>query len=159
MKAPGAGEFPPVASLIPQGPGMVLLDRMVAMGEDWGECEVTIRPDSLFCAGGAVPAHVGIEYMAQTLGALEGLWRVRAGKPVQVGLLLGARSYRSEVGRFEVGWTLRVRASQLLKAADGVSAFACEITHGGRRLAHAEIKAYQPDDIEPYLNDLAKELQ
>ena len=52
-----------------------------------------------------------------------------------------------------------MRASQLLKQADGVSAFACEISHGGKRLAHAEIKAYQPDDIEPYLNDLAKELR
>ena len=159
MSAAPMADFPPVATLIPQGAGMVLLDRMVACGEDWGECEVTIRRDSLFFADGAVPGHVGIEYMAQTLGAYEGLLRVRAGKPVQVGLLLGARSYTSGIGRFELGWTLRVRASQLLKAADGVSAFACEIRHGDRSLARAEIKAYQPDDIEPYLNDLAKELQ
>jgi predicted hotdog family 3-hydroxylacyl-ACP dehydratase len=83
---------------------------------------------------------------------------VRAGKPVQIGLLLGSRAYKSEVGWFKPGWTLGVRVTQLLKAADGVSAFACELSHGERLLARAEIKAYQPDDIEPYLSDLAEEL-
>jgi hypothetical protein len=33
------------------------------------------------------------------------------------------------------------------------------LRHGETLLARAEIKAYQPDDIEPYLDDLAKELQ
>lgn len=152
-------QLPAIATLIPQGPGMVLLDRMTACGEDWGEAEVTIRPDSQFGEGArGVPGWVGIEYMAQALGAFQGWQRLKAGKAVQVGLLLGTRRYQSEVGRFETGWTLRVRVTQLLKAEDGVSAFACELAHGGRRLAHAEIKAYQPEDIEPYLNDLAKEL-
>lgn len=147
-----------ITDLLPHGAGMVLLDALSAQGPDWAEAQVTIRPDSPFGDDHGVPGWVGIEYMAQTLAAFEGAQRLRAGQPVQVGLLLGARSYQSEVALFPVGWTLTVRVSQLLKAADGVSAFACELSQGGRRLAHAEIKAYQPEDIEPFLNKLAKEI-
>jgi predicted hotdog family 3-hydroxylacyl-ACP dehydratase len=147
-----------LAELLPHGPGMVLLDRMLGVGPDWGEAEVTIRRDSRFSDGTAgVPGYVGIEYMAQTLAAFAGAQRLERGQPVQIALLLGTRRYESQVGWFAPGWTLTARVTQLLHTADGVSAFACELAHGATRVAHAEIKAYQPDDIEPYLTRLEHE--
>lgn len=144
--------------VLPHGPGMILLDRLSGYGEDWAECEVLIRADSPFCDGQAVPGWIGIEYMAQTLCAWVGIQRLAAGRRVQVELLIGARRYRSAVSRFEPGARLRVRAELLVRDAEGVCVFACRIYRGDSLLAEADIKAYDAEDIEPYLKELEKEL-
>lgn len=140
--------------LLPHGPGMLLLDRLVGYDAESLTCELTPRADSRFCDGRAVPAWVGIEYMAQVLGAFTGVARLQQGRPVQLELLLGTRAYDCAVPAFAVGARLTVRARLLFWDPDGVCAFACEIRDGATLLATAEVKGFEPEDIEPFLRSL-----
>lgn len=148
------GHFYQLPQLLPHGPGMVLLDRLAGYDAESLTCEVTIRPDSRFCDGRQVPAWVGVEYMAQTLGAFTGVARLQDGRPVQIELLLGTRAYDAAVPAFAVGRRLTVRTRLLFWDPDGVCAFACEIRDGAAVLATAEIKGFEPEDIEPFLRNL-----
>ena len=143
-----------LAQVLPHGPSMILLDRLVGYDAESLTCEVTVQPGSHFCDGRAVPAWVGIEYMAQTLGAFTGVARLQKGKAVQLELLLGTRAYDASVDRFPVGSRLTVRSRLLFWDPDGVCAFACDIRDGERVLAKSEVKGYEPEDIEPFLRSL-----
>lgn len=143
-----------LADVLPHGPSMLLLDRLAGYDAESLTCEVDIRPDTKFCDGAAVPAWVGVEYMAQALGAFTGVARLQQGKPVQLELLLGTRAYDCAVTQFPVGSRLSVRARLLFWDPEGTCAFACEVREGDRLLATAEVKGYEPDDIEPFLRKL-----
>jgi predicted hotdog family 3-hydroxylacyl-ACP dehydratase len=143
-----------LADVLPHGPGMLLLDRIAGYTPDSLNCEVDVKPGTKFCDGRAVPAWVGLEYMAQALGAFTGIARLQEDKPVQLELLLGSRAYDCAVPEFRVGQTLAVSARLLFWDDDGVCAFACEIREQGRLLASAEVKGYEPDDIEPFLRQV-----
>jgi predicted hotdog family 3-hydroxylacyl-ACP dehydratase len=159
MNAVQLGKTYSTAELLPHGPSMMLLDRLVTYRQDFARFETDIRPDAQFHDGrDGVPAWVGVEYMAQATCAYVGIERLQAGKKVQVNLLLGTRSYECSRPVFATGATLTIDAELLFRAPDGVNAFACSIGQNGDAIAKAELKVYGPDDIEPYLNGLAKEL-
>lgn len=148
------GHFYTLTQVLPHGPGMLLLDRVAGYDAESLTCEVTIRPESRFSDGQSVPAWVGLEYMAQTLGAFTGIARLQRGRAVQVELLLGTRSFDCSTPAFAVGSKLTVRARLLFWDPDGVCAFACEIRQDGAVVATAEVKGFEPDDIEPFLQGL-----
>ena len=86
----------------------------------WGagtlEATVAVRLGiPFFEPGQGVPAHIGIEYMAQACGAYAGLQALAAGEPVRVGLLLGTRRYLAQVGWFEAGQALDVKVTELFR--------------------------------------------
>ena len=148
------GETYTLAQTLPHGPSMLLLDRLASYDAESLTCEVTIRADSRFCDGAAVPSWVGVEYMAQALGSFTGVARLQQGKKVQLEMLLGTRACDCAVPAFAVGQRLTVRAQLLYWDPDGVCAFDCDIRDGERELARAEIKGYEPDDVEPFLRQL-----
>jgi predicted hotdog family 3-hydroxylacyl-ACP dehydratase len=143
-----------IEDLLPHGPGFVLLDRVARYEPETVTCEVAIRPDSRFCDGRAVPAWVGIEYMAQAFGAFTGIAHLQGGRRVQLEMLLGTRAYDAQVAEFPVGSRLAIHARQLFWDPDGVCAFACEIRDGERVLARSELKGFDPVDLEPFLRSL-----
>jgi predicted hotdog family 3-hydroxylacyl-ACP dehydratase len=140
--------------LLPHGPRMLLLDRLAGYTHDTLTCEVDVREGSKFCDGKSVPGWVGLEWMAQTLGAFTGAVRLQQGKKVQLEMLIGSRAYECSVPAFAVGKTLTITARLLFWDPDGMCAFACEIVEGSSVLATAEVKGYEPDDIEPFLQQL-----
>lgn len=147
-----------LAETLPHGPDMILLDRLVEYDAETLTCELAIRADSRFGEGArGVPAWVGIEYMAQALGVFTGIARLQAGRKVQVELLLGTRAYDCSRPYFDVGTRLRVCVKLLFWDPDGVCAFACELRDGDAVLARAEVKGYEPDDIGPFLQQVARE--
>ena len=138
--------FPAIADLLPHGPPMLLLDAVVEDAAGSLTTGVTIRPDSPFVvAGNGIPAHVGIEYMAQTCGAFAGLEAHRSGQPVRLGFLLGTRRYRASVPWLPVGWRLTVTADLVFREGQ-MGVFDCRIQHEGAEIATAQITVYQPDD-------------
>ena len=112
-------DFPyPIASLLPQSQGMVLLDRVVEVSEDAIIVELTVRDDGLFSSSDhSVPAWVGLEYMAQAIAAFSGYHRKCRGEDIVLGFLLGTRHYQCSVGCFPCGTHLRVRAEKIIEAA------------------------------------------
>lgn len=138
--------FPPVADLLPHGPPMVLLDAVIDDAAGSLTTGLTIRADSRFVSVGVgVPAHVGIEYMAQTCGAFAGLEAWRDGQPVRLGFLLGTRRYQCSVAWLPVGWRLTVTADLVFREGQ-MGVFDCRIRHEGAEIATAQITVYQPDD-------------
>src|SRR3546814_4006409 len=114
------------AELLPHGPAFVLLDALHDYGDEHASGHVDITPQSLFFeASRGVPCWVGVEYMAQAIGAYAGIVRRQSGQPIEIGLLLGTRRYHCALAYFAPGTQLTVRAEQLVHDAGGVAAFAC----------------------------------
>jgi predicted hotdog family 3-hydroxylacyl-ACP dehydratase len=143
----GDGEaMPPVGQLVPHAPPMLLIDRVIAHGENLTVCEVEVKPDSLFTVERdglrEVPAIVGIEYMAQTVAAFAGLSARKERRAPRIGFLIGCRELRLETDAFAPGDVLTVEARRLFGEND-LGSFACTITRDGRTLVTGTLTVYQ----------------
>ncbi|HHM05088.1 MAG TPA: 3-hydroxylacyl-ACP dehydratase [Gammaproteobacteria bacterium] len=141
--------FRDVAELLPHAAPMILIDEVTDWGEGFLEARVAHAAPSLFALDdGSVPAWVGIEYMAQAIGAYAGIRARRRGEPVRIGFLLGAREYAARVPYFRPRQVVTVRVESIFRDEAEIAAFDCEIRDGGTLLAKAEVKAVQPDNPE-----------
>lgn len=147
-----ATDFPyAVKALVPQSQGMVLLDRVVEIGESHIVTELSVRDDGLFSqADHTVPAWVGMEYMAQAIAAFSGYNRRIRGEAIGLGFLLGTRHYQCSVASFPCGTRLNVRAEKIIEAANDMSVFACSIL-GDNISANAHLNVLLPQDSEKFL--------
>jgi predicted hotdog family 3-hydroxylacyl-ACP dehydratase len=145
--------FPIIDALLPHAHPMILLDAVIESSADSLTAAVTIRSDSPFAVEGeGVPAHVGIEYMAQACGAFAGLEAHRAGQPVQLGFLLGTRRFQASVPWFSTGWPLQVTVTVVFQE-DRMGVFDCRIRHGDAVIATAQLTVYQSDDQASTVDD------
>jgi predicted hotdog family 3-hydroxylacyl-ACP dehydratase len=136
--------FPPIAELLPHRPPMLLLDAVVAFGDESVECTVEIRESSTFFEPPAgVPAWVALEYCAQAIAAFAGLKaRSQGGKP-RLGLLVAARDFSLQTSAFSAGDMLVVRAHREF-GEERVGRFACQVLRGGVAVANASLSVYLP---------------
>ncbi len=140
-----------VSELVPHTGKMLLLDKVIEYDQESLVAEVLVRGDGLFNEGDKVPAWVGIEYMAQTIAAHGGMMCVLAGKPIQLGFLLGSRRYVSNISAFKVGEKLTITVS-LLMEDQGLGVFDCQIVADGIDIS-AKLNVYQPtDDINKVMS-------
>jgi predicted hotdog family 3-hydroxylacyl-ACP dehydratase len=135
-----------IGNLLPHGPEMTLLDRLVEYSPQRSAATVTIREHSRFAEQGGVPAWVGIEYMAQTIAAHAGYEARLRGEPPAIGFLLGTRSYVSEWDAFPIGATLTISVEPLVTESR-LGAFQCAIVCG-RVVATAVVNTYRPGPDE-----------
>jgi len=132
-----------VADLIPHSGEMVLLDRVIDYDDNRLTAELVVRGDGLL--GGdenSVPAWIGIEYMAQTIGAYAGVLAKQANEPIRLGFLLGTRRYSSNTGEFRVGARLTIAVERIFQD-DNLSVFDCRILGDGVEVT-ANLNVYQP---------------
>jgi predicted hotdog family 3-hydroxylacyl-ACP dehydratase len=108
-----ATPIPEISKLLPHQAPMILIDQMVAFGDKHAICEVELRADSMFVEQGRVRAAVGIEYMAQSVGAYAGMVNYLAGDPIRIGYLLGLRQMDVKQAFFGVGDRLRVEVHHI----------------------------------------------
>jgi predicted hotdog family 3-hydroxylacyl-ACP dehydratase len=137
-------EMPDIRALVPHSGPMVLLDRVISADEESLCAEVRIRSDSLFCLAGNVDAWIGLEYMAQAIGAYAGYTAHLRGEPVKVGYLLGTRCYECTRPVFTVGTVLRIHVKRVLQSENGMGSFECRIDDENGQLASANLAVYQP---------------
>ena len=132
--------------LVPHAPPMVLLGEVTAWDDLGLTAVVTIKPETRFFRPGCgVPAHVGLEWMAQACGAFAGLNAKMAGQPVRIGFLLGTRDFTADRAWFAVDETLSVAVTQVFQES-GMAVFHCRIAAGEAECARARITVYQPAD-------------
>ena len=132
-----------IAELLPHGAEMTLIERLVEYSPQRSVATVTVRRDSPFFENDGVPSWVGIEYMAQTIAAHAGYEARLRGQEPTVGLLLGTRSYRSEVGTFGLGATLTISVQPSFDDPR-LGVFQCSIAAEERLLATAVVNIYRP---------------
>lgn len=137
------------------GDGFVLLHQLLHCDDDTARCTVTIAPGiPFFEADTGVPGWVGIEYMAQTIGVHAGWQRARRGMPIVPGLLVGSRRYQCEVDHFRPSQTLEIGVELLVHDASGVGAYRCTVRCDGTVIARSDIKAFQPHDVQNFLDSI-----
>jgi len=132
----------PVTELLPHGPEMTLIDKLVESSADRSVGIVTITTSSEFVESGGVPSWVGIEYMAQTIAARVGYDAYLRGESPPVGLLLGTRNYSTLVSEFAIGSELRIIVKPLF-VESGFGSFTCTIKTDAV-VAEAVLNTYQP---------------
>jgi len=145
----------PLAELLPHAGDMILLDAVERFDEDSVETHLQVRADGLLSAtDGSLPAWVGVEIMAQSVAAFAGCHARQAGQPVELGFLLGTRSYQCNVETFPVGARLRVRATRSLQDDNGMGVFECHLDGPGIH-AEARLNVFRPPEVVSYLQESA----
>lgn len=128
----------------------MLLIKQVVRWDAQG-LEVMVDPmDSrpFFTQEGKLPTWVGIEYMAQSIGALSGIFSRQAGQPIAMGFLLGTRKYSAQQAFFDLHKMLRVKIKEILRDETNLVLFDCAIYVDDVLIAQAELKAIQPPNLE-----------
>ncbi len=136
-------DLPDIRDLLPHSGPMVLLDQVVAADDESLCAEVRVREESVFCVAGAVGGWVGLEYMAQAIGAFAGYRARRRGEPVRIGYLLGTRHYECKQPCFALGSRLKIYVKRVLQSADGLAAFDCRIDDENGMVASANLTVFQ----------------
>jgi hypothetical protein len=96
---------------------------------------------------------MGLEIMAQAVGAWAGCQARRQGQEVGLGFLLGTRRYECHVPCFPAGARLSVRVVQSLQDAVGMGVFECELRAGDELLAFARLNVYRPADAGAFTRE------
>jgi predicted hotdog family 3-hydroxylacyl-ACP dehydratase len=132
------------AEVLPHRPPLLLLTRICSWHEDGLVAEVDVDPTSPFAESGlGVPRWVGLEYMAQAVGALDGVRLRTSGLPVSPGYLLGTRTLDQVDGYFRDGTTLRISVQEVLQGDNGLGIFSCRLDDGERFLC-CQLTVYRP---------------
>ncbi len=147
-------KLPDMRDLLPHSGPMVLLDQLVAVDDESLCAEVRVREDSLFYADGAVGGWVGLEYMAQAIGAFAGYHARLRGDPVRIGYLLGTRHYECKQPSFVLGSCLRIYVKRVLESEDGLAAFDCHIDDASGLVAWAILTVFQSADGKKLLQEI-----
>jgi len=132
-----------IEELLYHAPPMVLVDKVEAYDAETVRAQVDIRADSPFLDGGAVPAYVGIEYMAQSIAAYSGIKAREVGGDPKIGYLVSARKMSMAVPSFVIGAKLEITV-HLVYDETPMAVFDCSISQDGETLAEARLNVYQP---------------
>lgn len=140
--------FPPIAELLPHQPPAILLDEIVEQTADGVVARACIQDTHPFFDPelGGVPVWVGIELMAQAVGAHAGLLGRQQGSPPRLGYLLGARRFAAGVAAFPPQSELRVEVGCQYLEDSGLGAYDCRIWQASEEWARAVITVFQPND-------------
>lgn len=141
-------------SVVPHTGPMVLLDQIDYWDERELRASVTIRAGTAFVDERGMPGWVGIEMMAQTIGAFGGCRARSLGQRVKIGFLVGSRKYNCSHSYFPLGAHLEVRVREIIYGENGLCVFECSLQGTGKHadiLASANINVFQPDDPEQFL--------
>lgn len=143
----------PVAELLPHAGDMVLLDAVEVFDAESIETRLEVKPSGLLnLPNGSLPAWVGIEIMAQTVAAFAGCHARQDGLPVELGFLLGTRSFQCNVEHFPAGSLLRIRAIRSLQDDNGMGVFECHLDGPGIH-AEARLNVFRPPEVASYLQE------
>ena len=136
----------PMTDLVPHAEPMALLDEVVAWDDAGLTSVVTVRPGTRFLEGAiGVPAHIGLEWMAQACAAFAGIAAVSAGRKARLGFLLGSRAFTADRSWFALGETFTVSVRQVFQE-DGMAVFDCRIESGSAECASTRLTVFQPGD-------------
>ena len=140
--------------ILPHNHPMILIDDIVEVNlkGEYIISKVTISENNMFFDKelNGVSYITGIEYMAQTIGCYAYL--KRGEEDAKIGFLLGTRSYKSEIDRFENGKTYYIKAKEIFGDNQLVS-FECLIYNniiGDKELIKSIVNVYQPDDASEF---------
>lgn len=143
-----------MAQLLPHSGAAILLDSIEACDEETLSATSIVQPGGPYNqADGSLPPWLGLEIMAQAVGAWAGCQAQRLGQPVGLGFLLGTRRYECHVPAFAAGAQLSVRVARSLQDDSGMGVFECELHAGQVLAAQARLNVYRPLDAGAFIQE------
>ena len=141
--------------LIKHQPPMQLINELLAVADTKGRCRLTVTEDNLFYNDRlkGLPAHVGIELMAQSIAAVAGNRHKSQGDDIKLGFLLGTRKYSCDIACFGVGQSYDVEVEEIHAEESGLSVFECSISQQDTVVAKARLNVYQPPDEKAFIEE------
>lgn len=139
--------------LLPHTSPMILLDEILEADQTTLRASLKVPTKGLFndpAYHGAVPAWVGIEYMAQAVAAHAGYLSRLNNEPPTIGFLLGTRLYQSNVAFFECGSHLTIQVEEILKGDNGMAVYQAKIEGQGVEVT-ARINGFLPANPMAFL--------
>lgn len=125
---------------------MLLLDTLVECSGGTTVCEWQVNPDDSFVEFGAgVPAHIGVEFMAQCVAVHAGARARVDGFGPPLGFLLGTRHFTASVTHFEVGESYRATCEELIRDTSGMGSYECSIVQGDTTVAKARLAVLEKE--------------
>lgn len=139
----------PVESLVHHRGDMLFLDRVVQYSDTSIECEANTSRQSAFAKSEkGIPAWLGLEYMCQTIAALEGIRRLQKNEPILLSFVMGSRKITSEKSYLPLAEIIRIRAVNEVRDDTGVGVYGCEVRLDDERIIHGVIKGYMPKSTQ-----------
>jgi predicted hotdog family 3-hydroxylacyl-ACP dehydratase len=140
----------PAATFVMHREPLLLLDTLVDCDNDATVCEWTVQENDAFVDPGAgVPAHVGVEYMAQCVAVHAGARARVAGFGPPLGFLLGTRQFTAAIPYFAVGQTYQATCRELIRDAGGMGSYECTIMQGDGVVASARLSVLEKERGKP----------
>ncbi|KFZ30849.1 3-hydroxymyristoyl-ACP dehydratase [Pseudidiomarina salinarum] len=145
----------PLNDYIKHQPPMRFIDSLVEANNAKAHCQVIITTDHLYFRDylDGLPAHVGIELMAQTIAAAAGYRHHEVGEPIKIGFLLGSRKYTCAVPVFKNNQCYDIYAEEIHAEPTGLSVFNCRIEHQNKVIAEARLNVFQPPDEDAFIKE------
>lgn len=137
---------PRIYELIPHREPMLLINKVIEVGQKISCSEIIIsESSSFFIANKGVPSWIGVEYMGQTAALIAGYQLEQGTVAPHLGLLLGTRKYEAFVPFFRAGDVLQVRCTEVAVVGESLANFQCEIinTRDQRCCASAKLSVFR----------------
>ncbi|MAL78008.1 MAG: hypothetical protein CMN55_02660 [Sneathiella sp.] len=132
-----------VTEILYHAPPMILIDRVLSYDAETVTSIVDITERTPFLAADAVPAYVGIEYMAQSIAAYSGIMARNAGGEVKIGYLVSTRNMKLGCPSFAIGERLKITVKLVYNEAP-MAVFDGRIERDEKLVAEARLNVYQP---------------
>lgn len=133
--------YPPIEQLLPHRAPMLWLDEVSWHQGDSIRCALRIR-DQVFVANGEVEPVVAVEWMAQAVGALVGLYDRKVQQVPRPGYMIAIPEAEFAVDRFLVGDLLDVHARRSW-GDDTLASFEGRVERDGVLCARAQLSVYR----------------
>lgn len=136
-------------NILPHSHPMILIDEIIEinLNEQYVICKVQINRDKIFFDGDGISPLVGIEFMAQSIGCYA--YFKNGEKQPKIGFLLGTRSYKNSIPKFENNKSYTIKAKEVYGDNELVS-FECFIYNDDKECANAIVNAYMPGDVKSF---------
>lgn len=134
-----------IEDYLPHAAPMVLVDKLCSIDEESVHCQVVIKTTNPYFSDKiqGVPAYIGVEFMAQTIGVWSGYSTTCKQQEPKVGFLLGARRYIAKQDVFLLGTTLDINATCIM-LDNGMGVFKASIAIEGELVVTAQLNVYEP---------------
>jgi len=144
----------PIEVLLPHRGTMLLVDSILHFEHDCAVVQATPCAKRWYRnRAGNMPAWIGFELMAQTIGIHMSLRKKLENQPIKPGVLLGTGRYHSAVADFVAAEPLCIRAQLVLLDGSSLGVYACSIAHRGEVVATAALKVFEPADFELFIKE------
>jgi len=135
------------AQLVPHKPPMLMIDRLLEVGERASLSEMTVLEDMVFVdKDGKLDNASYPEIISQAIAAQEGFRKLGTRNPRQEGFLLGVKNFEI-LGSAHIGDTLRISVLKVAKYGD-FGIIQGEVRNGDAIIARGEVKVWQGNGKE-----------